>query len=98
MRARGARMDRSLIARAAIPRVARYMSIAAVGALLLTGAGREQLTGGTVMNPATTWTFDSAATDQPPPGFAFGRTGSGRRGRWIVRAAPDAPSAPNVLA
>jgi chromate transporter len=46
---------------------------------------------------ATTWTFDSAAVGQAPPGFSFGRTGSGRAGRWVVRAAPDAPSGPNVL-
>ena len=45
-----------------------------------------------------TWTFDSSSIGQPPAGFSFGRTGSGRPGRWVVRAAPDAPSAPNVLA
>jgi len=47
---------------------------------------------------ATTWTFDSATVGQSPAGFSFARTGSGRPGRWVVRAAPDAPSAPNVLA
>lgn len=47
---------------------------------------------------ATTWTFDSLSIGQPPAGFSFGRTGSGRPGRWVVRAAADAPSAPNVLA
>ena len=45
-----------------------------------------------------TWTFDSSSIGQPPAGFSFGRTGSGRPGRWVVRAAADAPSAPNVLA
>ena len=44
------------------------------------------------------WTFDTDATDAPPAGFSFGRTGSGRTGRWIVRSEADAPSAPNVLA
>lgn len=47
---------------------------------------------------AVTWSFDAANAGSPPPGFSFGRTGSGRTGRWVVRAAPDAPSGPNVLA
>ena len=47
---------------------------------------------------ATIWTFDSSSVGQPPVGFSFGRTGSGRPGRWVVRAAADAPSGPNVLA
>ena len=45
-----------------------------------------------------TWNFDAATTGSPPTGFSFGRTGSGRPGRWVVRAAPDASSRPNVLA
>jgi len=44
------------------------------------------------------WTFDSSSVGQAPAGFSFGRTGSGRPGRWVVRAAADAPSGPNVLA
>src|SRR5436190_20039244 len=47
---------------------------------------------------ATIWTFDSSNIGQAAVGFSFGRTGSGRPGRWVVRAAADAPSAPNVLA
>jgi hypothetical protein len=47
---------------------------------------------------ATTWNFDSDKPEMPPAGFAFGRTGGGREGRWVVRAEKDAPSAPNVLA
>ena len=43
------------------------------------------------------WNFDTVPVGQPPAGFTFGRTGRGRPGRWIVRAAQDAPSAPNVL-
>src|SRR5205809_6298316 len=43
---------------------------------------------------ATIWTFDSSSVGQPPAGFSFGRTGSGRPGRWVVRAAADAPSGP----
>lgn len=42
--------------------------------------------------------FDEDRTDAAPSGFSFGRTGSGKPGRWVVRAAPDAPSSPNVLA
>lgn len=43
------------------------------------------------------WTFDEARPGEAPGGFLFARTGDGRPGQWIVRAAPDAPSAPNVL-
>ncbi|HYL22177.1 MAG TPA: hypothetical protein VEU74_10480 [Gemmatimonadales bacterium] len=48
--------------------------------------------------PAVTWNFDSMPAGQPPAGFSFGRTGGGRVGHWIVQAAPDPPSPPNVLA
>jgi hypothetical protein len=44
------------------------------------------------------WTFDADKADGPPAGFSFGRTGSGKEGRWVVVAAGDAPSKPNVLA
>jgi hypothetical protein len=47
--------------------------------------------------PAVTWHFDSLPAGQPPAGFSFGRTGGGRVGHWIVQAASDAPSPPNVL-
>jgi len=47
---------------------------------------------------ARVWSFDSAAADQPPPDFVFARTGSGRPGRWIVRASVGAPSGRQVLA
>lgn len=46
----------------------------------------------------TTWNFDTDAVDGPPAGFAFGLTGSGAPGRWIVRAASGAPSPGQVLA
>src|SRR6267154_2868844 len=48
--------------------------------------------------PAVAWHFDSLPVGQPPAGFAFGRTGGGRAGRWVVQSAPDAPTPPNVLA
>lgn len=51
-----------------------------------------------VAQSALMWNFDGAAAGSPPPGFSFGRTGSGRPGRWVVRPEPDAPSGPNVLA
>jgi hypothetical protein len=44
------------------------------------------------------WDFESAAVDQPPAGFSFGRTGSGRPGRWLIKAEKDAPSGVHVLA
>lgn len=42
--------------------------------------------------------FDTEPPGRPPAGFTFGRTGGGRVGRWVVRAEPDAPTSPNVLA
>ncbi len=45
-----------------------------------------------------TRSFDADRADAAPAGFAFGRTGSGALGRWVVRAEADAPSPPNVLA
>src|SRR5258708_30737186 len=47
---------------------------------------------------ARAWSFDGDVAGAPPSGFSFGRTGSGREGKWIVRADPSAPSGPNVLA
>jgi hypothetical protein len=46
---------------------------------------------------AITFSFDSDVSGQAPKAFEFGRTGSGARGNWIVKAEKDAPSAPNVL-
>jgi hypothetical protein len=43
------------------------------------------------------WSFDSDRPDGPPASFSFGRTGQGKEGRWVVVAAADAPSKPNVL-
>ena len=48
--------------------------------------------------PPTSWRFDTDRTNAPPAGFSFGVTGGGKEGRWVVIAAPDAPSSPNVLA
>lgn len=47
---------------------------------------------------ARTWTFDTDKPDAPPSGFSFGRTGSGKPGTWVIKAEPDAPSKPNLLA
>jgi len=44
------------------------------------------------------WSFDDGQTDSAPSGFAFGRTGEGREGKWIVRSDPTAPSGSLVLA
>ncbi|HEV8341236.1 MAG TPA: family 16 glycoside hydrolase [Candidatus Binatia bacterium] len=48
--------------------------------------------------PVWKWSFDADRGGEPPSGFSFGRTGSGRVGRWVVRAEKDAPSGTNVLA
>lgn len=42
--------------------------------------------------------FDTSGAEQAPVGFEFGRTGNGAAGKWVVQAAADAPSKPNVLA
>ncbi len=44
------------------------------------------------------WDFEASSTDQPPTGFSLGRTGSGRMGRWLIKAEKDAPSGAHVLA
>jgi hypothetical protein len=46
----------------------------------------------------TTYSFDVDAPGAPPAGFAFGRTGSGRPGRWLVQTDAAAKSSPHVLA
>jgi len=53
---------------------------------------------GGVASAGDTWNFDTDTVGGPPKHFSFGRTGSGRPGRWVVQAAQDAPSAGNVLA
>ena len=45
-----------------------------------------------------TMSFDADAADAPPKGFTFGKTGSGKDGKWVVKAEKDAPSGKNVLA
>ena len=44
------------------------------------------------------WNFDKDAAGKPPSGFTSELTGQGAKGAWEVRAVPDAPSKPNVLA
>jgi hypothetical protein len=46
----------------------------------------------------TTWSFDAEKAEAAPASFAFGRTGDGAAGKWIVKAVKDAPSGGNVLA
>jgi len=46
---------------------------------------------------AKAWSFDTDKAEAAPAGFSFGRTGSGKEGRWLVQPAPDAPTKPNVL-
>ena len=68
--------------------------IAAVVALLSVATNRV----GAEEPQPTIWNFDSDAADKTPAGFSFGRTGKGAVGRWVVRAATDAPSGGQVLA
>jgi hypothetical protein len=53
---------------------------------------------GETANMVWKWDFESNAINQPPAGFTFGRTGSGRLGRWLVKREKDAPSGVNILA
>lgn len=64
--------------------------VALVGVVPNRGAAEEQ--------PTKPWNFDSNAPGEAPAGFSFGRTGKGNPGRWIVKAATDAPSGSRVLA
>jgi hypothetical protein len=48
-------------------------------------------------NQAVTFNFDAERPGDMPKGFAFGRTGRGSPGKWIVQAEKDAPSGGNVL-
>jgi hypothetical protein len=45
-----------------------------------------------------TWNFDAEKAGEPPAGFSFGRTGTGKPGSWVIKAEPGAPSGSNVLA
>jgi hypothetical protein len=44
------------------------------------------------------WNFEAGTANQPPKGFTFSRTGSGRRGTWIVQKEDQAASGNNILA
>ena len=44
------------------------------------------------------WNFETGTADQPPAGFTFSRTGSGRQGTWIVKKDDQAPSGAYVIA
>jgi hypothetical protein len=45
-----------------------------------------------------TFTFDDGTSGAPPAEFSFGRTGSGKQGRWAIVADPSAPSGKIALA
>lgn len=46
----------------------------------------------------TTWDFEQDPVGSPPAGFAFGRTGEGRVGHWVVVSDPSVPGGGHVLA
>ena len=48
--------------------------------------------------PPSTWNFQGDKVDGPPAGFTFGRTGSGRPGKWVVLVDATAPGGDHVLA
>ncbi len=73
-------------------------SVASATAGESAGAATLPSWGATPGQQRWTWNFDSAPAGQPPAGFSFGKTGSGRPGRWLVRSESDAPSTPNALA
>ncbi len=80
-------------------RVIRAVGVVAlVGASVLCGVSSVVRAEDAKQTDTKTWTFDADHVGEAPSGFSFGRTGSGRVGRWIVRADKDAPSPTNVLA
>jgi hypothetical protein len=44
------------------------------------------------------WNFETGTANQPPMGFTFSRTGSGRQGSWFIKKDDHAPSDIYVLA
>ena len=68
--------------------------IVTVTLLLLAVVGRSGETG----NRISKWDFEGDTIDQAPRRFTFGRTGSGRVGRWLVKTEKDAPSGTHILA
>jgi hypothetical protein len=44
------------------------------------------------------WNFETGTANQPPTGFTFSRTGTGRQGSWIVQKEDQSPSGTYVLA
>jgi hypothetical protein len=47
---------------------------------------------------SSTWNFQGDKVEGPPAGFTFGRTGSGRPGKWVVLVDATAPAGDHVLA
>ncbi|MBI3319122.1 MAG: ABC transporter ATP-binding protein [Candidatus Omnitrophica bacterium] len=72
--------------------------VALVGVSVVCGVSRGVRAEDAKQADAKACTFDADHVGEAPSGFVFGRTGSGRVGRWIVQADKDAPSSPNILA
>lgn len=73
-------------------------AIAACGGRAATpGTSSPSIAGAPVSAAPRTYGFDHERVAAPASGLVFARTGSGRAGRWIVKAEPSAPSRPNVL-
>jgi len=72
--------------------------VALVGTSVVCGVSRVVRAEDAKQTSTKTWTFDADRIGEAPSGFSFGRTGSGRVGRWIVQADKDAPSPTNILA
>ena len=67
----------------------RLSIAAAVGSLVLAiPIARAAPPDGAPAPPGTVRTFAADPVDAPPSGFSFGRTGSGRPGKWVVHAEP----------
>jgi hypothetical protein len=68
--------------------------------LLAKDAGDETEAGAEAGAPAAvtqSWSFDKDKADEAPASFEFSAS-AGKPGKWVVKADPAAPSAPNVLA
>jgi hypothetical protein len=55
------------------------------------------LAAGEVLAGTQRWNFDEQPAGRPPAAFRAARTGQGVEGSWVVTAAADAPSGPNVV-
>jgi hypothetical protein len=75
---------------------ARLLALAA--GLVLTLASARAWAGGGTAPARGTFSFEDGKSGSVPADFSFGRTGSGKQGRWVLVDDRSAPSGKRVLA